>query len=83
MDTLDALKSLGLELPSPAYIAGVILFGIVGIVAWVYGRRIKRQSTRWLGLALMFYPYVVWQTWLLYGVGVALCVWIWMDLRRA
>ena len=34
---------------------------------------IGRPRTRWLGLALMLYPYIVWQTWLLYLVGAGLC----------
>ncbi len=81
MDTIDALKSLGLTLPSPAYIVGVILFGLIGVVAWFYGRQKHRPTTKWLGVALMFYPYVVWQTWLLYAVGVALCAWVVIDQR--
>ena len=28
---------------------------------------------RWLGAALMFYPYLTRPTWLLYGAGIALC----------
>ena len=39
------------------------------------------QRTKWLGLALMFYPYVVWNTWLLYLVGIALCIGAWTDRR--
>jgi hypothetical protein len=34
---------------------------------------------RWLGLALMLYPYVVWQTWLLYVVGAGLSIAVWLD----
>jgi hypothetical protein len=29
---------------------------------------------KWIGVALMLYPYVVSETWVLYGVGVSLCV---------
>ncbi len=79
MNELDALQSLGLELPSPAYIIGVILFSLIGMVAWYVGRRKERPRTKWLGVALMFYPYVVWSTWMLYAVGVALCAGIWLD----
>ena len=38
--------------------------------------------TRWWGVALMFYPYVVSATWLLYAVGVALCLGMWWDGQR-
>jgi hypothetical protein len=73
MDELSALQSLGLTLPSPAYIFGAILFGLVGFAAWRYGRKAGRSHAKWLGVALMFYPYAVSQTWVLYGVGGVLC----------
>jgi hypothetical protein len=76
---LDTLSALGITWPSPAYIVGAILFGVLGIAAYYWGKREGRQRTRWLGVALMLYPYVVWQTWLLYLVGAGLCVAIWFD----
>jgi hypothetical protein len=79
MDNLDALQSLGITLPSPAYIFGTIVFGIAGIVAYRWGKRHARPRTRWIGLALMLYPYVVPQTWLLYLLGAALCAGIAID----
>jgi hypothetical protein len=72
-DELAALQSLGLELPSPAYLIGAILFGLVGMVAWHRGRKAGRRTTLWLGVALMFYPYAVSGTVALYAVGLALC----------
>ena len=76
---LETLGALGITLPSPAYIVGAIVFGIVGLAAFVHGKRAGRPRTRWLGLALMLYPYVVWQTWLLYLVGIGLSVAVWFD----
>ena len=78
-DTLETLDALGISLPSPAYLIGVIVFSVVGIVGYYYGKRHGRQRMRWLGLALMLYPYVVWQTWLLYVVGVGLSIAIWFE----
>ncbi len=78
-DELETLGALGITLPSPAYIVGVIVFGVVGLVAYYYGKRNGRPRMRWLGLALMLYPYVVWQTWLMYVVGIGLCIAIWLD----
>lgn len=80
MDFPQFLQTLGLDLPSPAYLIGLVVFGIVGMVAWAHGKRRQRPTTKWLGLALMLYPYVVPQTWLLYAVGAALTgwtVWAW------
>lgn len=79
MDSLDTLQSLGLTLPSPAYIFGAILFGLVGFGAWRIGKQAERPRTKWLGLALMLYPYVISQTWALYAVGAALCAGLWVD----
>ena len=74
MNELKNLQAMGLTLPSPAYLVGAILFGIVGYVALRRGRKISRPVLTWTGVALMLYPYAVTQTWLLWAVGVALCV---------
>ena len=78
-DTLETLGTLGITLPSPAYLMGVVVFSLVGIAAYYYGKRHGRQRMRWLGLALMLYPYVVWQTWSLYAVGTGLAIAAWLD----
>lgn len=80
--TLSIFASLGLELPGPAYIAGATLFGLLGIAAYRWGKRRERPRTRWLGVALMLYPYAVRPTWALYAVGLGLCGAIYLfDLR--
>ena len=73
MDELDTLNALGLELPSPAYLVGAVLFGLIGLLAYRHGKKQAQPSTRWLGLALMLYPYLISQTWQLYAVGAGLC----------
>lgn len=76
MNNLKNLESLGLALPTPAYMAGAILFGMIGILAFRRGRRMQRATLTWGGVALMFYPYAISQTWLLWLVGFALCGWL-------
>jgi hypothetical protein len=76
MNELVGLGSLGLALPSPAYIVGSILFGIVGYVVFRRGRRASRPELTWAGVALMVYPYAVPETWLLWLIGALLCVWL-------
>lgn len=76
---MNDLAALGLELPSPAYLFGMVVFGLLGWVAFRRGKKVGRPRTRWLGLALMLYPYAVSSTWLLYAVGVALCAGIAID----
>lgn len=73
MDELKALESLGITLPTPAYMIGAILFGIVGIAAYRYGKKASLAKPKWIGLALMLYPYAISETWMLYVVGAALC----------
>ena len=76
MNDLENLESLGLVLPSPAYLLGAILFGIIGYVAFRRGRKTSRATLTWAGVALMLYPYAISQTWLLWVLGLALCSWL-------
>lgn len=73
MDELNALESVGLTLPSPAYLLGAIIFGIIGIAAYRYGKKTYSNRPKWIGIGLMLYPYAVSQTWLLYAIGAGLC----------
>nr|WP_319565726.1 hypothetical protein [uncultured Rhodoferax sp.] len=81
MNNLNNFESLGLVLPSPAYLLGAILFGLVGYVAFRYGRRSENPPLTWAGVALMAYPYAVSQTWLLWVIGAALCGWVYLKWR--
>jgi len=80
-DNLAALEALGIALPTPAYLIGAVIFGIVGYVAYRYGKKMSLQVTKWIGIALMLYPYAVSATWLLYVVGVGLCVGAYVSAR--
>ena len=73
MDSLNTAESLGFSLPSPAYLAGAILFSLIGFAAYRYGKSMSYPRTRWIGVALMLFPYAVSQTWLMYLVGLGLC----------
>ena len=81
MDELKTLQSLGLVLPSPAYILGAIVFGLIGYAAFRRGRKTATASLTWTGVALMVYPYAVPQTWLLWTLGAALCGWLYTQWR--
>ena len=76
MTELKNLASLGLVLPSPAYILGLIVFGIIGYVAFRRGRKTSRAALTWTGVALMIYPYATPQSWVLWVVGIGLCGWL-------
>ncbi len=81
MEALQTAQALGLTLPSPAYIFGAIVFGLLGFAAWRFGKRREQVNTKWLGVALMFYPYAVPNTLLLWLVGLGLCGAIYWDNR--
>ncbi|GHD64718.1 hypothetical protein [Jeongeupia chitinilytica] len=59
-------------MPTPAVLFASIFFGLIGLVAFRYGRRETRFEPMLIGIALMVYPYFVPQTWLLYLIGVGL-----------
>lgn len=73
MNDPSSLQSLGFALPSPAYLFGLIFFGIVGFSAYRYGKKAALAKPKWIGVALMLYPYAVSETGMLYAVGAALC----------
>ena len=64
--------SATLLLSDPAFLFGSILFGAVGLAAFVYGKKLALWKPMVLGIALMAYPYFVSRTWVLYATGVVL-----------
>ena len=76
-EALELAQEMGLTLPSAAWIAGCVLFSLIGLGAWRWGKARRNPRVRWLGLALMLYSYVAGPTWLLYGAGAALCAAVW------
>jgi hypothetical protein len=64
---------LDLSLPSGAYLFGALLFSLIGFAAFRYGKKVTSMATMLIGIALMLYPYVVSETWVLYLVGAGLC----------
>jgi hypothetical protein len=74
MDEQQLLSMLIEMLPTPAYILGSIMFGIIGFIAYRFGKKTARARTKWTGVGLMFYPYLIGtDTRLLYLVGTGLC----------
>ena len=76
MNAANNLNAMGLELPSLAYIAGALIFGLFGWAALRRGRKVQDSSMTWGGVTLMVYPYVTPQTWLLWAIGVGLTGWL-------
>jgi hypothetical protein len=59
---------------SPPALFGSILFGAIGVGAFMYGRKMVLWKPMVLGGVLTVYPYFVSQTWLIYAIGCALCL---------
>ena len=81
MDDLKTIGAMGFTLPSPAYLFGVILFSVLGYAAYRYGKRASLGVPKWIGVAMMLYPYVVSETWLLYVVGAVFCIGLYIYRR--
>jgi hypothetical protein len=81
-ETLGLLESMGITLPTPAYLAGVFIFGVAGMVLFWQGRRRRNARVKWIGLALMLYPYLIWGTVPVYVAGAGLCVAAWWYWRQ-
>ncbi len=57
-----------------ANMMGWIIFGSVGFVAFIYGKKNASWKPLVIGIILMVYPYFTPGTLLLYGVGIVLCL---------
>jgi len=68
-------------MPTPTVLFADLIFGVIGLAVFAYGRKNALWRTMAIGLALAAFPYFVSQTWLLYAIGAALCaaLAIWRD----
>ena len=57
---------------STAELLAGLIFGSIGFVAFIYGKRSDLWKPMFTGLALMVYPYFVADTLTLYGIGTLL-----------
>lgn len=60
---------------------GGFVFGSIGFVAFVYGKKMAQYRTMFIGLTLMIYPYFVSGNWPLYliGAGLTLVLFVWKE----
>jgi hypothetical protein len=63
-----------MSFPSPGALFVSLLFGAIGLGALVYARKMSAFKPAILGVALMAYPYFVSDSLLLWGVGIALTI---------
>jgi hypothetical protein len=56
---------------------GGLVFGSIGFVAFIYGKKMNLWRPMFLGLALMVYPYFVSNDLILWAAGVVGSVGLW------
>lgn len=59
---------------NPVALMGGLLFSVIGMFAFYYGKKNSYWQPMVMGLVLMFYPYFIYETWQVYTVGVALTI---------
>jgi hypothetical protein len=59
---------------SPAALFGSLLFGAIGLGAFMYGKKMVLYKPMILGFVLMADPYFVPEVWLMYAIGGGLCL---------
>ena len=55
-------------------ILGSVLFGSIGFVAFIYGKKMASFRPMAIGAGLMIYPYFITNTAWMYAIGVLLTV---------
>jgi len=70
-----------MELPSTSNMFASILFGTIGMAAFVYGKKAMSWKPMAIGGALMGYTFFVSQTWLIYllGAGLSASLFVFRD----
>lgn len=57
---------------TPGALFASLLFGAIGVGAFIYGKKTGSLRPLVLGIGLMVYPYFISQIAFLYGIGIAL-----------
>ena len=61
-------------MPTTTILFGSLFFSVIGMAAFVYGRKSALWKPVVIGMLLMAYPYLVSESWLFFAIGAALCV---------
>jgi hypothetical protein len=63
-----------MNFPAPGVLFASLVFGAIGMGALVYAKKMSIFKPAIIGVALMAYPYFVSDNLLLWGIGIALTV---------
>jgi len=64
---------LGMDWPGPIFLTGSLCFGLIGFLAYQRALKAGLVPLKWIGLALMLYPYVIHKTLPMVACGLVLC----------
>jgi len=64
---------------NPYNILAGLIFGMLGMASFSYGKSLDRWKPRVIGVALMFYSYLTPNIWLTWGIGLGLVVTLWFH----
>jgi len=59
-------------------LAGLI-FSAIGMGAWGYGKKLELWKPKAIGVAMMLYPYFIYNRIAVWAIGVGLCVLLWFH----
>ncbi len=81
---VTALSSIGTSSPSDfswVNLIGSVIFGGIGFVAFIYGKKQSSYKPLFIGIVLMAYPYFLKSIFWMYTVGIVLCLllFFWRD----
>jgi len=71
-DSTRGFHFLGFDWPAPIFLVGSLIFGLIGFIAYQRATRAGLPRLKWIGIALMLFPYAVHNTALMYVCGVGL-----------
>lgn len=68
-------------MPTPGSLFGSILFGAIGMAAFVQGKRVGSIKTILIAILLMAFPYFVSEAWLVFllGAGLTAALFVFRD----
>ncbi len=78
MDPVVAMDGGGMTM---ANIIGGLIFGSIGFVAFIYGKKMHSFKPMLIGMTLIIYPYMVPQTgpMIAIGAGLTAALFFWRD----
>lgn len=66
-------------MPTPSVLFAGFIFGLIGLVVLGYGKKYEQLPTILIGVVYCISPYLIHNLWLLYGLGVALAVGLYLN----